>query len=186
MEQQVSAWKTLILLSLSGIACLCCDARRQVRMQALTYLQRALLVHDLQKLDALEWESCFNKVGLLLVLRGSSNHKTGRAIQPKELLPSTAIRGSLLVYVSPPGSAFQGRCPVDCAKVTLGVYLPGAVSSADQAVRKYQPCRCGWDGGDPDEGFHAAIKGTAHHPAVPVPAFPTEKPGLLIGLRDDV
>lgn len=33
-------------------------------MQALTYLQRALLVHDLQKLDALEWESCFNKVGL--------------------------------------------------------------------------------------------------------------------------
>lgn len=38
-------------------------------MQALTYLQRALLVHDLQKLDALEWESCFNKVGLPLVLR---------------------------------------------------------------------------------------------------------------------
>lgn len=55
------------LLLLSGIACLCCDARRQVRMQALTYLQRALLVHDLQKLDALEWESCFNKVGLLTV-----------------------------------------------------------------------------------------------------------------------
>lgn len=54
----------LNLVSLSGIAWLCCDARRQVRMQALTYLQRALLVHDLQKLDALEWESCFNKVGL--------------------------------------------------------------------------------------------------------------------------
>lgn len=32
-------------------------------MQALTYLQRALLVHDLQTLDATEWESCFNKVG---------------------------------------------------------------------------------------------------------------------------
>jgi hypothetical protein len=31
-------------------------------MQALTYLQRALLVHDLQTLDAVEWESCFNKV----------------------------------------------------------------------------------------------------------------------------
>lgn len=31
-------------------------------MQALTYLQRALLVHDLQTLDAAEWESCFNKV----------------------------------------------------------------------------------------------------------------------------
>ncbi|KAI4788772.1 hypothetical protein KUCAC02_035641, partial [Chaenocephalus aceratus] len=36
----------------------------QVRMQALTYLQRALLVHDLQTLDATEWESCFNKVFL--------------------------------------------------------------------------------------------------------------------------
>ncbi|KAJ8022774.1 Golgi-specific brefeldin A-resistance guanine nucleotide exchange factor 1 [Holothuria leucospilota] len=47
---------------LQGIARLCCDMRRQVRMQALTYLQRALLVHDLQTLSALEWESCFNKV----------------------------------------------------------------------------------------------------------------------------
>ena len=45
-----------------GIARLCCDIRRQVRMQALTYLQRALLVHDLQTLSAVEWESCFNKV----------------------------------------------------------------------------------------------------------------------------
>lgn len=65
--------------SLSGIACLCCDARRQVRMQALTYLQRALLVHDLQKLDALEWESCFNKVGLLTALKrkfGSQGRKS--------------------------------------------------------------------------------------------------------------
>lgn len=54
---------TLVLLLFpSGIAWLCCDARRQVRMQALTYLQRALLVHDLQTLDATEWESCFNKV----------------------------------------------------------------------------------------------------------------------------
>ncbi|XP_038060765.1 Golgi-specific brefeldin A-resistance guanine nucleotide exchange factor 1-like [Patiria miniata] len=47
---------------LQGIARLCCDVRRQVRMQALTYLQRALLVHDLQTLSAVEWESCFNKV----------------------------------------------------------------------------------------------------------------------------
>lgn len=52
----------ILLLPTPGIAWLCCDARRQVRMQALTYLQRALLVHDLQTLDAAEWESCFNKV----------------------------------------------------------------------------------------------------------------------------
>ena len=30
--------------------------------QALTYLQRALLMHDLQTLTAVEWENCFNKV----------------------------------------------------------------------------------------------------------------------------
>lgn len=41
---------------------MCCDTRRQVRSQALTYLQRALLVHDLQTLSAAEWEACFNKV----------------------------------------------------------------------------------------------------------------------------
>lgn len=51
-----------LLMQTQGMAWLCCDARRQVRMQALTYLQRALLVHDLQTLDAMEWESCFNKV----------------------------------------------------------------------------------------------------------------------------
>ncbi|XP_039609053.1 Golgi-specific brefeldin A-resistance guanine nucleotide exchange factor 1 isoform X2 [Polypterus senegalus] len=55
-------WSNCWCPLLQGIAWLCCDARRQVRMQALTYLQRALLVHDLQTLDALEWESCFNKV----------------------------------------------------------------------------------------------------------------------------
>ncbi|KAM7384982.1 hypothetical protein PAMP_001086 [Pampus punctatissimus] len=55
-------WSSCWCPLLQGIAWLCCDARRQVRMQALTYLQRALLVHDLQTLDATEWESCFNKV----------------------------------------------------------------------------------------------------------------------------
>ncbi|XP_019737648.1 Golgi-specific brefeldin A-resistance guanine nucleotide exchange factor 1 isoform X3 [Hippocampus comes] len=55
-------WTSCWCPLLQGIAWLCCDARRQVRMQALNYLQRALLVHDLQTLDATEWESCFNKV----------------------------------------------------------------------------------------------------------------------------
>ncbi|XP_028278427.1 Golgi-specific brefeldin A-resistance guanine nucleotide exchange factor 1 isoform X2 [Parambassis ranga] len=55
-------WTSCWCPLLQGIAWLCCDARRQVRMQALTYLQRALLVHDLQTLNATEWESCFNKV----------------------------------------------------------------------------------------------------------------------------
>lgn len=48
---------------LQGIARLGCDARRQVRSQAMNYLHRALLDPELQKqLGALEWESCFNKV----------------------------------------------------------------------------------------------------------------------------
>lgn len=47
---------------LQGIARLCCDSRKQVRATAITYLQRSLLVHDLQSLTASEWESCFNTV----------------------------------------------------------------------------------------------------------------------------
>uniref|UniRef100_A0A4W3GT96 Golgi-specific brefeldin A-resistance guanine nucleotide exchange factor 1 n=1 Tax=Callorhinchus milii TaxID=7868 RepID=A0A4W3GT96_CALMI len=62
-------WSNCWCPLLQGIAWLCCDARRQVRMQALTYLQRALLVHDLQTLDALEWESCFNKSQLSVFLQ---------------------------------------------------------------------------------------------------------------------
>ena len=54
----------------AGIARLCCDTRRQVRSQALTYLQRALLVHDLQTLSAVEWESCFNKVCRFIHVNG--------------------------------------------------------------------------------------------------------------------
>ena len=49
---------------LQGIAQLCCDMRKGVRMSALTYLQRALLVRDLHSLGALEWEASFNKVEL--------------------------------------------------------------------------------------------------------------------------
>ena len=54
---------------LQGIAQLCCDNRRDIRMSALTYLQRALLVHDLQSLTAVEWESCFNKVSCYVCVK---------------------------------------------------------------------------------------------------------------------
>ncbi|XP_047109298.1 Golgi-specific brefeldin A-resistance guanine nucleotide exchange factor 1 isoform X1 [Schistocerca piceifrons] len=57
-----SLWGQAWCPLLQGIARLCCDSRRQVRMSAITYLQRALLVHDLQTLTAQEWEGCFNKV----------------------------------------------------------------------------------------------------------------------------
>ncbi|XP_077437392.1 Golgi-specific brefeldin A-resistance guanine nucleotide exchange factor 1 isoform X2 [Vanacampus margaritifer] len=66
-------WSSCWCPLLQGIAWLCCDARRQVRMQALNYLQRALLVHDLQTLKATEWESCFNKVLFPLLTKLLSN-----------------------------------------------------------------------------------------------------------------
>jgi len=47
---------------LQGIARFCCDSRRDVRMQALTILQRSLLAEDLQAMNATEWENCFNQV----------------------------------------------------------------------------------------------------------------------------
>ncbi|XP_057309577.1 Golgi-specific brefeldin A-resistance guanine nucleotide exchange factor 1-like [Hydractinia symbiolongicarpus] len=47
---------------LQGIARLGCDIRREIRMSALTVLQRAMLAEDLQSLTATEWENCFNQV----------------------------------------------------------------------------------------------------------------------------
>ena len=47
---------------LQGIARVCCDVRKDVRQAGLTYLQRALLAHDLRALAAVEWEACFRQV----------------------------------------------------------------------------------------------------------------------------
>ena len=41
---------------------MCCDPRRNVRHMAISYLQRALLAHDLQRLSPNEWEACFLEV----------------------------------------------------------------------------------------------------------------------------
>ncbi len=45
-----------------GMARMCCDGRRTVRQTAITYLQRALLAHELQVLTAGEWLACFQEV----------------------------------------------------------------------------------------------------------------------------
>ncbi|XP_015781014.1 Golgi-specific brefeldin A-resistance guanine nucleotide exchange factor 1 [Tetranychus urticae] len=55
-------WSSVWCPLLQGIALLCCDSRRPVRTCALTFLQRALLNHDMRILNAHQWESCFNKV----------------------------------------------------------------------------------------------------------------------------
>ena len=41
---------------------MCCDSRKAVRQAAITYLQRALLAHELQDLTAHEWFACFKEV----------------------------------------------------------------------------------------------------------------------------
>ncbi|XP_074855931.1 Golgi-specific brefeldin A-resistance guanine nucleotide exchange factor 1 isoform X12 [Carettochelys insculpta] len=96
-------WSSCWCPLLQGIAWLCCDARRQVRMQALTYLQRALLVHDLQALDALEWESCFNKVlfPLLTKLLENVSPADVGGMEETRMRASTLLSKVFLQHLSP-------------------------------------------------------------------------------------
>lgn len=88
---------------LQGIARLCCDTRRQVRSQALTYLQRALLVHDLQTLSAAEWEACFNKVlfPLLTKLLENINIQDPSGMEETRMRASTLLCKVFLQHLSP-------------------------------------------------------------------------------------
>ncbi|XP_041364766.1 Golgi-specific brefeldin A-resistance guanine nucleotide exchange factor 1-like isoform X2 [Gigantopelta aegis] len=88
---------------LQGIARLCCDSRRQVRSQALTYLQRALLVHDLQTLSAVEWEACFNKVWfpLLTKLLENINPQDPSGMEETRMRASTLLCKVFLQHLSP-------------------------------------------------------------------------------------
>ncbi|XP_051473520.1 Golgi-specific brefeldin A-resistance guanine nucleotide exchange factor 1 isoform X3 [Apus apus] len=96
-------WSNCWCPLLQGIAWLCCDARRPVRMQALTYLQRALLVHDLQALDALEWESCFNKVlfPLLTKLLENISPADVGGMEETRMRASTLLSKVFLQHLSP-------------------------------------------------------------------------------------
>lgn len=67
--EQPSLWAVGWCPLLQGIGRLCCDSRKDVRMSAITYLQSALLMHDLQTLSAQEWESCFSQVLFPLLAR---------------------------------------------------------------------------------------------------------------------
>merc|ERR1719222_1199143 len=55
-------WDTAWCPVLQGMARLCCDSRPSVRTQALTLLQRSLLLPDLQVLSPLQWEFAFLRV----------------------------------------------------------------------------------------------------------------------------
>lgn len=55
-------WDTAWCPVLQGMARLCCDRRAEIRTQALTLLQRSLLIPDLQVLQPTQWEFCFLRV----------------------------------------------------------------------------------------------------------------------------
>ncbi|KAL1421274.1 hypothetical protein MTO96_023245 [Rhipicephalus appendiculatus] len=92
-NQQPTLWNLCWCPLLQGIARLCCDTRRQIRTSALTYLQRALLVHDLQALSATEWEACFNKVLFPLLSKLMENVSPDDPVGMEE----TRMRGATLL-----------------------------------------------------------------------------------------
>uniref|UniRef100_S4RTD5 Golgi brefeldin A resistant guanine nucleotide exchange factor 1 n=1 Tax=Petromyzon marinus TaxID=7757 RepID=S4RTD5_PETMA len=96
-------WASCWCPLLQGTARLCCDARRQVRTQALTYLQRALLMHDLQTLSALEWEACFNKVlfPLLTKLLENISPADQTGMEETRMRTSTLLSKVFLQHLSP-------------------------------------------------------------------------------------
>ncbi len=88
-----SLWSRCWCPILQGIARLSCDRNGEVRMHALQYLQRALLVHELQKLSAMEWEACFNKVLFPLLAKLLENIDPRNAVRMEE----TRMRASTLL-----------------------------------------------------------------------------------------
>ncbi|XP_052766160.1 Golgi-specific brefeldin A-resistance guanine nucleotide exchange factor 1-like isoform X2 [Mya arenaria] len=98
-----SLWVKCWCPLLQGIARLCCDSRRQVRGQALTYLQRALLVHDLQTLCAVEWEACFNKIlfPLLTKLMENINAEDPSGMEETRMRASTLLCKVFLQHLTP-------------------------------------------------------------------------------------
>ncbi|XP_026671490.1 Golgi-specific brefeldin A-resistance guanine nucleotide exchange factor 1 isoform X2 [Ceratina calcarata] len=91
--ESVSLWPQAWRPLLQGIARLCCDARRQVRTAAITYLQSTLLAHDLAQLSAVEWSQCLEQVlfPLLAQLLGpiASNDPIG--------VEETRVRAAMLL-----------------------------------------------------------------------------------------
>ncbi|CAG0916827.1 unnamed protein product [Notodromas monacha] len=94
-----SLWETAWCPLLQAIARLCCDHRCLVRTNAVTSLQRALLVPDLQVLTPLEWEGCFHRVlfPLLGELLASAGSPGLSSLGPVSGLEETRMRAATLL-----------------------------------------------------------------------------------------
>uniref|UniRef100_A0A1I8HMZ2 SEC7 domain-containing protein n=1 Tax=Macrostomum lignano TaxID=282301 RepID=A0A1I8HMZ2_9PLAT len=97
-------WDTCWCPLLQGMARLCCDNRKPVRMQALTYLQRSLLFHDLRSLTPGQWEMCFNKVLFPLLstlLEAPVNPSDPAGTEETRVRASTLLCKVFLMHLSP-------------------------------------------------------------------------------------
>lgn len=103
VPEEVSLWTHGWCPLLQGIARLCCDLRKQVRMSAITYLQRALLVHDLQTLTGPEWEACFHRVlfPLLSYLLQSINSRDSLSMEETRMRAATLLSKVFLHHLTP-------------------------------------------------------------------------------------
>ncbi|KAK9887809.1 hypothetical protein WA026_000124 [Henosepilachna vigintioctopunctata] len=103
MPEEMSLWTHGWCPLLQGIARLCCDIRKQVRMAAITYLQRALLVPDLQNLTGPEWEACFHRVlfPLLGYLLQPINPKDPVTMEETRMRAATLLSKVFLHHLTP-------------------------------------------------------------------------------------
>lgn len=72
-------------------------------MSAITYLQRALLVHDLQTLTGPEWEACFHRVlfPLLAHLLSNIDPKDPLAMEETRMRAATVLSKVFLHHLTP-------------------------------------------------------------------------------------
>uniref|UniRef100_A0A8D8XWE5 Golgi-specific brefeldin A-resistance guanine nucleotide exchange factor 1 n=2 Tax=Cacopsylla melanoneura TaxID=428564 RepID=A0A8D8XWE5_9HEMI len=101
--EMCSLWSQGWCPLLQGIARLCCDTRKDVRSAAITYLQRALLVHDLQTLTGDEWEACFRSVlfPLLVKLLEDINEEDVIGMEEMRMRAATLLSKVFLHHLSP-------------------------------------------------------------------------------------
>jgi len=89
-------WDTAWCPVLQGMARLCCDRRAEIRTQALTLLQRSLLIPDLQVLKPNQWEFCFLRV-LFPMLRKLLEPTVGPGAMSAAGKEETKLRAAMML-----------------------------------------------------------------------------------------
>lgn len=99
-------------------------------MSAVTYLQRALLVHDLQTLSAVEWEACFNKVLFPLLA------KLLERINPQDPvgMEETRVRGATLLSKVCPITFAETRPVIQSTRDSCLSFSSGFLAAPDATV----------------------------------------------------